>query len=256
MQPELLTLVSPEQAAQYILDDHFWLQQKRDGVRLMVRRRGQQIEGWNKQGRPAAVNPSLGRALLSLNVDDFVLDGEFEQRTGYHCWDLLGAEDADLRDQPYSVRYAALQAFAACPALHILPSWISAGEKEAMVRELHLRKAEGVVFKDSRVPYRAGRARQHYKLKFESSATCRVREVDPVRDRVSVEMLDGRTWIEVCGLKAANGSLRPGAYIEVKFLYGSAERRLVQPRFARIRDDVSDADCLLAQVKISGKWQS
>ena len=255
MLPELLTLISPEQAAKYILDDCFWLQQKRDGVRLIIRRQGQHLEGWNKQGQPAAVELGLARALLFLNVQSFILDGEFERKEGYHCWDLLSADEIDLADCPYGFRYQALQAFAACPVLKVVPSWTRSAEKEAMLFEFHCQKAEGVVFKNSEAKYRSGRAGQHYKLKFEKSATCRVREVDRVRDRVSVEMLDGRAWVEVCGLKVPNGMLGPGQYIEVKYLYGTPQNRLVQPRFLTVREDVSESDCGLEQVKISNKWQ-
>lgn len=81
-----------------------------------------------------------------------------------------------------------------------------------------------------------------------------MREVDPVRDRVSVEMLDGKTWIEVCGLKVPNGSLQPGQFVEVKYLYGTREKRLVQPRFVMVREDVSEADCSLDQVQVGNKW--
>ena len=139
--------------------------------------------------------------------------------------------------------------------LHILPSWKTSQEKETMVYEFHRQKTEGVVFKNSEAKYRPGRAGQHFKLKFEKSATCRVREVDPVRDRVTVEMLDGKSWTEVCGLKIPNGKLRPGQYVEVKYLYGTPEKRLVQPRFLVVRQDVSEADCSLDQVQVSSKWQ-
>lgn len=58
----------------------------------------------------------------------------------------------------------------------------------------------------------------------------------------------------MCGLKVPNGSLRPGQFVEVKYLYGTPEKRLVQSRFLRVREDVSDKDCSLNQVEISNKW--
>ncbi len=219
-----------------------------------MRRHGSQVEGWNKQGQPATVAPVLARALLSLNVQSFILDGEFERKEGYHCWDLLTVDEVDLADYPYSFRYQALQAFAACPAIKVVPSWTTTQDKEAMVYEFHRQKAEGIVFKNNEAKYRPGRAGHHYKLKFEKSCTARVREVDPVRDRVSVEMLDRGTWVEVCGLKAPNGRLRPGQFVEVKFLYGTPEKRLVQPRFVMVREDVSEADCALDQLQVSSRW--
>ena len=40
-------------------------------------------------------------------------------------------------------------------------------------------------------------------------------------------MLEGKTWREVCGLKVQRGSLHAGAFIEVRYLYGTPDRRLV-----------------------------
>lgn len=92
-------------------------------------------------------------------------------------------------------------------------------------------------------------------MKFETTCTVRVREVDPVRDRGSVEMLVGGLWQEVCGVKALNGSLRTGQYLEIRYLYGTPEMRLVQPCFLTLRDDVSDEDCAWDQVRIGARWQ-
>jgi ATP-dependent DNA ligase len=254
MVPELLTTISADQAAQYILERRFWVQEKRDGVRLMIHRHGAHIEGWNKQGRPALVDAKLASALLSANLEHFILDGEFEKGSGYYCWDLLAAGGKDLTEEPYEVRFGALQAFIACPALHVLHSWASAQEKETMIFEFYRRRAEGVVFKNCEAKYRPGRAGQHFKLKFERTATVRVRAVDPVRDRVSVEMLHGDKWREVCGVKVPNGTLCPGQYLEIKYLYGTPDKRLVQPRFQAVREDVSEADCAFEQVQVGSKW--
>lgn len=253
MQPELLTETTPQEAARFITDSRFGLQEKRDGVRLMVQRRGDRFEGWNKRGQPAVVHPALISALRSLNVDDFVLDGEFE-RTHFSCWDLLRAQGTDLSAYPYAERYKVLQAFRACPSVTILPCWTDEGDKERMVYEFRDKRAEGVVFKNLEAPYRAGRARQHYKLPFRKTATARVVEVDPVRDRVSLEMRAGMSWQTVCGLKVTHGKVRVGEFVEVRYLTGTPDKKLVQPVFLRVREDVSEKDCGFEQVKISNKW--
>lgn len=253
MQPELLTETTPEQAAEYIMDGRFALQEKRDGVRLLVRRQGNKFEGWNKKGEPTAVHPVLTSALRSLNVDEFILDGEFE-RPYFYCWDLLSAQGIDLSAYPYGERYKILQVFRGCPTVTVLPCWTDEGDKERMVYEFRTQRAEGVVFKNLETAYRAGRAHQHFKLKFHQSATARVLEVDPFRDRVSLEMLDGNLWRTVCGLKVPNGAVRQGEFVEVRYLSGTRDKKLVQPIFLRVRDDVSQEDCGFEQVKISKKW--
>jgi bifunctional non-homologous end joining protein LigD len=253
MQPELLTAITPEQAAKYIVDSRFGLQEKRDGVRLLVQRRDNQFEGWNKMGERTAVHPALISALLSFNVDDFILDGEFE-RPHFFCWDLLRAQGTDLSAYPYGVRYKVLEVFRGCPSVTVLPCWTDEPDKGRMVDEFRTRRAEGVVFKNLEAAYRAGRSHQHYKLKFHKTATARVLEVDPVRDRVSLAMRDGTSWRTVCGLKVPKGKVRPGEFVEVRYLTGTPGKKLVQPVFLRMREDVSEEDCGIEQVRMSNKW--
>jgi ATP-dependent DNA ligase len=199
------------------------------------------------------VHPLLISALCSLNVDEFMLDGEFES-PHFYCWDLLSAQGIDLSVCAYGERYKILQVFRGCPAVTILPLWADEGDKERLLYEFHAQRAEGVVFKNLEASYRPGRAHQHFKLKFHQSATARVVEVDPLRDRVSLEMLDGDIWRTVCGLKVPKGTLRCGQFVEVRYLFGTRDKKLVQPVFLRVREDVSQEDCAFAQVKISKKW--
>jgi bifunctional non-homologous end joining protein LigD len=262
MQPELLTRIrltmragvpALDEAARYIVDDRFWVQQKRDGERLMVRRYGQRLEAWNKQGQTIPVPSVLTSALLSVPVSHFILDGEYE-RSGYYCWDLLQAEEVELAAFAYRDRYRVLQAFAPCPFIHILPSWTTTSDKERIVFEFLRNGAEGVVFKDAEAAYKPGRAGQHFKLKFEKTVTVRVRSIDSLRHRATIEMFDGREWQEVSGIKVARGMVKPGDYVEVRYLSGSLSNRLVQPVFIRVRADVSDEDCSLDQIEFGGRW--
>jgi ATP-dependent DNA ligase len=253
MQPELLTRIDVNQVARYVLDDRYWLQEKWDAERLLVKRSGQQFEGWNKQGQTTALAPALMSALLSLTVTDFILDGEYYP-SGLKCWDLLRADHVDLTDYPYEGRYSILKTFSACPLIHVTPTWTERAEKERKIFELLQKGAEGVVFKDRRAPYRPGRAGQHFKLKFENTATVRVRSVDPSRNRARIEMLDADRWIEVSGIKVARGKVKPGDYIEVRYASASASKHLVQPVFRWVRHDVGNEDCSTEQLKFTGRW--
>jgi hypothetical protein len=224
---------------------------------LLVRRLGRQIEGWNKQGQTTAVNAALMSALLSLSVDNCVLDCEHEsngERPGYYCWDLLLAQDTDLTEFAYAEHYRVLQAFAPCPLMTVLPTWTSSPEKERVILELLRSGAEGVAFKNREAPYRPGRAGQHFKLKFEKTATERVKEEDLDADSVRIEMLDGRQWREVCGVKVKRGTVRRGQVVEVRYLSATANQRLSQPTFLRVRYDVSEEDCSISQFEFGGRW--
>lgn len=253
MLPELLTRIGIDDAARYILDDRFWVQEKWDAERLLVRRSGQKIYGWNKQGRATAVGPALKSALLSVTVSDFILDGEYDP-AAFNCWDLLRADQVDLTACAYEERYSVLKAFSPCPFIHVIPTWTTTDEKETIIFELLCKGAEGLVFKNRLAPYQPGRAGQHFKLPFENSATVRVRSVDPTKDRARIEMLDAGRWIEVSGIKIANGSVQIGDYIEVRYLSATASKHILQPLFLRVRRDVSDEDCCTDQLKFTGRW--
>jgi ATP-dependent DNA ligase len=253
MRPELLTRIDAGQAARYILDDRFWAQEKFDAERLLVWRSGQKVHGWNKQGRTTAIAPGLTSALLSLSVADFILDGEYEP-AGYKCWDLLRADQEDLTPYTYEDRYGILKAFSPCPLINVVPSWTTADQKEAAIFELLRKSAEGVVFKDRLAPHQPGRAGQHFKLKFENSATVRVRSVDPTRNSARIEMLHAGGWIEVSGIKIENGLVQPGDYVEVRYTSASASNHILQPVLLRVRRDVSDEDCSTDQLKFTGRW--
>lgn len=253
MRPELLTRIDVDQAARYILDDRFWVQEKWDAERLLVCRSGQKIYGWNKQGQSTAVAPALTSALLSLTATDFILDGEYDP-AGYNCWDLLHADQVDLTRYAYQERYAILGAFSACPLIKIIPTWTKKDEKEAIIFELLRKGAEGVVFKNRLAPYQPGRAGQHFKRKFENTATVRVRSVDPSRSSARIEMLDAGRWQEVSGIKIEKGLVQAGDYIEVRYASANASKHILQPVFLRIRRDVSDEDCSTEQLKFTGRW--
>lgn len=253
MRPELLTRIGFHQAARYIVDDLFLLQEKYDAERLLVRRSGPQIQGWNKQGQTTAVGSALTSALLSLTASDFILDGEYEP-PGYKCWDLLRADHVDLGSYAYEERYNVLKAFSQCPFITVIPTWTRKEEKERIIFELLRKGAEGVVFKNRLAQYQPGRAGQHFKLKFENTATVRVRSVDPNRDSARVEMLDGGLWLEVSGIKIQRGLVQPGDYVEVRYASASASKHLLQPVFLRVRRDVSDGDCSTDQLQFTGRW--
>lgn len=253
MRPELLTRIGFEEAARYILDEQFWVQEKWDAERLLVQRSGRQVTGWNKQGQTTAVAPALTSALLSITVSDFILDGEYDP-SGYQCWDLLRADQVDLSSYAYEERYGVLKSFSPCPLINVIPTWTTKEEKEEIIFELLRKDAEGVVFKNRLASYQAGRAGQHFKLPFRHAATVRVRSVDSKRNSARIEMLDGSRWLEVCGVKIERGLVQPGDYIELRYASASASKHLVRPVFLRLRTDVSDGDCSTEQLKFTGRW--
>ncbi len=253
MLPELLTRVTADQAAQYILNDRYWAQAKRDGERLMVCRKGQDIQGWNKRGNLAPLESRLCSVLRSLNIGSFILDGELEE-SGYYVWDLLQVGRDDLTAYDYRDRFSILQNFDSLPLISVVPTWKNALDKERVTFEYLQQGIEGIVFKDSLARYRPGRAGQHFKLKFERTATVKIKAVDASRNSATIEMRDGAQWLEVSGIKITKGTVTPGDYIEVRYLSATESKRLIQPVFIRLRNDVADEDCSIEQIEFTGRW--
>jgi ATP-dependent DNA ligase len=253
MVPELLTRVMAEHAAVYILNDRYWVQPKRDGERLLICRKGEDILGWNKKGQPTSVARQLCSVLRSVSIETFTLDGEIEA-SGYHVWDLLQINEDNLTTYEYRDRYSILQHFSSLPLISVVPTWKNASDKERTTFEYLQQGVEGIVFKDSLARYRPGRAGQHFKLKFERTATVRIKALDITRDSAIIEMHDGGQWQEVSGIKVKRGEVNPGDYVEVRYLSATESRRLLQPVFIRLRRDVSDEDCSIGQVEFSGRW--
>lgn len=161
---------------------------KYDGMRLLATRRGDDVRLATRSGRDVTVGyPEIARALRSLPLDAFVLDGElvapderghgsFERlqrrftRTGradaararteipvrFHVFDLLAVEDFDLRRAPLERRKEILAAFVpgagrVCLADHI------EREGEALFEVARDNALEGIVAKRLGTPYRTGR---------------------------------------------------------------------------------------------------
>lgn len=252
--PELLTSITETEVGRYIVDKRRLLQPKHDGDRLAVRRRAEQVEAWNKYGETTAVPQWLLDELLRLNLPHFLLDGELED-DAYPCFDLLEADGTDLRKFPYQERYGVLKQFQVASRIQVVRTAESEAEKEEMIFELLESGVEGAVFKNRTAVYRAGRSRQHHKFKFVDSAVVRVKDIDPERDSVTVEMIDGNIWREVCGLKVPRRpSVSVGQFLTVKYSTGTENKSLVQPVFAGPRPDASERDCSWAQVKFRGRW--
>jgi len=251
--PELLTSITEAEVGRFIVNKRQWLQPKHDGDRLAVRRRGEHIEAWNKYGETSAIPQWLLEELLDLNVPHFLFDGELEAGA-YPCFDLLEADGTDLRKFPYEERFRVLKQFHAGRKIEVVRNAESQDDKEAMLFELLESGVEGAVFKKRSAPYRSGRSGQHHKFKFVDPAVVRVKEIDPDRDSVTVEMLDGTIWREVCGLKVPRASVSVGQFLQVRYSTGTENKSLVQPVLADLRPRALEKDCSWTQVKFRGRW--
>ena len=255
---ELLTPIELAEVAKYILDDNYWMQDKRDGHRRMVQKLANgAIVGANRRGLAVPLPAPLHAELNSLALQTFVLDGEIEGER-LVVFDLLDV-DGDLRGVPYRDRFnrllrelsrsASKQALA---CILPVPTWRTREEKEAGLQQLYAAKAEGVVFKRADAAYAAGRSGSHLKFKFTATCSARVRTVNRKRS-VGLELLDedGR-WIGIGNVSVSVRHEIPkvGSVVEARYLYATAGRQLYQPVYLGLRDDIGEQECTLFQLKL------
>ena len=101
--PQLLQPVEDEHALGHLLlDPLFCAQEKHDGRRLMIRKRGHLIEGINRQGLIVSVPETVAQEARRL-TDDCLLDGEAVGDI-LHVFDVLESAGVDFRVRPYADR--------------------------------------------------------------------------------------------------------------------------------------------------------
>ena len=106
--PQLLNSIDEAAMLEYIRDPDWVMQEKMDGVRLIVVRRGNSITAGNRNGLTVAVSASIGEAVLALN-HDCVLDGEAIGDV-YWPFDLLSFDGNDITDRSLTYRLEILTA--------------------------------------------------------------------------------------------------------------------------------------------------
>ena len=256
---ELLTAIELNEVVTYILDPDYWLQDKRDGQRRMIEKRGDgAILGVNRRGLTVPLPAPLHAELTLLDLRTFVLDGEIEEDR-LVVFDLLDA-DGDLRQAPYADRFdrlllelsrARYQSGRGLGHISAVSTWRTRKEKEAGLQRLYEEKAEGVVFKRADAAYAAGRSGSHLKFKFTATCSARVRTVNKKRS-VGLELLDeDGGWIEIGNVSVPVSHEVPkiGSLVEVRYLYATAGRQLYQPVYLRLRTDLGEKECRLEQLK-------
>ncbi|MCA9668286.1 MAG: WGR domain-containing protein [Myxococcales bacterium] len=280
---QLLNNVDDDKLDALVADDAHVAQQKFDGMRIIAHVREEGVVATNRGGEVTALDVRLHEPLVALGAGTIV-DGELVSASDgsaptYWLFDALAAEGEDIRDDDYLTRYgwlfellgvdeatAAVEAVARVGLLRIVPLARSAEQKRALVQSLRAVNAEGVVFKRSDAPYRAGRPASggtQLKHKFVKSADVFIIENAGNAYRMAVfddagrqhdvgKVFAGTTNESRAELDAQLGAgARPVA--EVRYLYATEGNALYQPVFVRMRDDKSPEQCLLSQLLYTDK---
>src|SRR5580658_9072889 len=195
--PELLTPIEEPGALLLAQDASWWFQQKFDGRRLAVQKSEGTYSGINKLGQIIPIDSRLAESLDRVQAQGFLADGEITD-SHFYIWDLLSVNDTDLRIQPYEIRYVQLTRLfrGVHTALRVCETAMTPKAKRAFVKAMHDANAEGFVCKNRYAAHAGGRAGQHFKCKFVSTASFLVgpkpeKKADDGHRSIAVYLLDG-----------------------------------------------------------------
>ncbi len=253
--PQLLNPVEPHELEQLLHDPAYWMQEKKDGRRLLLHKQGDSITGINRLGLTVAL-PAPLMAEASACAGDFLMDGEAIGDT-LHAFDLLFIDDDDIRGRRYAERYLHLMNLLTSfqhRYIELVANHSTTAKKLQYYHQLKQRHAEGVVFKHSDAPYIPGRPNSggsQLKYKFYETASFIVAKTNAKRS-VSLILFEGD---KVC--PAGNVTIppnhdvpSPGTVVECRYLYAFTESgSIYQPVYLGAHDDIRAAECTITQLK-------
>ena len=253
--PQLLNPIEDNQVQQFIKDPAYWMQEKMDGKRLLLRKEGNQITGINRQGLEVGIPETMVNSARQSTVD-FTLDGE---AIGDTLWvfDLLRIGNEDLHPVRYAERLLKLNQLLASSRFPYICSVNTAylpKDKKRLFEELKAGGREGVVFKHTEAPYTPGRPASggtQLKCKFWDTASFIVSEINDKRS-VFLELISNGK-----NVPAGNVTIPPnhqipsvGQIVECRYLHAFKESGCIyQPVYLGARDDISPDECTVDQLK-------
>lgn len=251
-------------------DNRVAFEQKVDGTRQLVHVDNGKVFVANRQGKAKANGAMPGPVMAFFSVmrgGPYIFDGELVGRT-FWLFDWPVASSYVTCSDPYSYRRDVLNLWyaewGANEHVRLLPSLREPLGKLELARDLFANGAEGVMVKDLGGPYVSGkRTRYIRKAKFTWDADCVV--VDRGRglsddgtpkDNIVVAVYDNGTLREIGEVTALAGDgakVKVGDVVCVKYLYVTAEHRLYQPTYPKIRTDKSAEECTMDQLRYGNK---
>jgi bifunctional non-homologous end joining protein LigD len=238
----------------------YCLQEKHDGRRLMVRKRGDEITGINRRGLLVAIPDAIREAVAQIPFD-VLIDGEAVGDM-LNAFDLLEYKGNDIRSRRFLDRFAALILVIPpnLPALRWISTVIHPYEKHEIYEELRLTNREGVVFKDVDAPYTPGRPNSggpQLKFKFVESASFVVTGINAKRS-VTLGLYDGDKLVPPATSPSRRTMTIPKSetYAMPRYLHAYRESgSIYQPVYLGPRSDIPAAECTVDQLKYKAQAQ-
>jgi bifunctional non-homologous end joining protein LigD len=265
MKPMLADTIDHTKIGPYLTDDAWWLQQKLDGHRVLIRVLDGAVTALGRDGAPKAnaIPAAVVRQFARMPAGEWFFDGELVGPT-FWLFDLPSVSGHVTVEQPYSFRLDVLEKFfagwAPDAAVRLLPTARTTVEKAMLWQRVQDAPAEGVMLKRVDAGYRGGPARSPGVIKAKL-----VKTADVVVKRLGV---GGKENCEFVVFDAAGQEVPIGKcsligkdpiaerdVIEVKYLYcnNPNEPRLYQPRMLRRRTDKGAHECTIDQLVYTDK---
>jgi bifunctional non-homologous end joining protein LigD len=252
---QLLNPVEEERIRDLLTHPDWWLQEKIDGRRLLIRKEGSTITGINRLGQETALPQTMVESALAC-VADFILDGEGLGDV-FHVFDVLSLHGMDLRTVGFAERFVRLSKFLKAslpPHFKLVDIACQLNAKREMFTRLQREHREGVVFKHMMAPYTPGRPSSggmQLKYKFCETASFIVTKPNPKRS-VSLILFDGDRVVPAGNVTIPpnHDVPAPGTIVECRYLYAFRESgSIYQPVYLGSREDIRAEECTTAQLK-------
>ena len=252
---QLLNPIDENEVQRLIADPAWWIQEKHDGRRLLIRKQDGSITGINRLGLTVALPQPMAEDAAQCPID-FILDGEAIGDT-LHAFDALRIGDDEIGGLCYTERHLRLMNLLASfqhRAFRLVETAFSPALKAGLLAQLKGRNAEGVVFKHTDAPYIAGRPAsggQQLKYKFCETASFIVGKINAKRS-ISLLLFDGEKIKPAGNVTIPPNHALPagGQVVECRYLYAFRESGCIyQPVYLGVRDDIPGEECTAAQLK-------
>lgn len=212
----------------FIADPAFAAQQKLNGERRLIVKRGGEVCAYSRNGRARNIAATILDAARGV-AGDFIADGELVGET-FTAFDVQQLDGADVCALPQWRRFAMLTELPFAVVRHAIGS----DAKAALLRAVRDENGEGLVFKRLCAPYRDGRSVDCVKFKFWQSENFVITAVDP---RGSIHLQYQGRDCGKCPFDLFGGMPAIGSVAEIRFSAWTARGKLVHPKFLGFRHD-------------------
>ena len=255
--PQLVNVITREEAERLNEDNRYGLQRKHDGERLLVRVARGEAKGGNKKGLVRHLPHNIRDAVAKLK--NSVTDAELVGITAW-LFDLLELDGQSLGDVGYEERHATLvnlvEAAGSPEDIKVVEIIFGTDQKRAAFEELERTGAEGVVYKLLGAGITPGDGhRDQLKFQFRARAAVIAGERNGSKNSVAISVFNSDGEKRDMGfltIPASEALPQPGEVIEVEFLYvhPGQQGRFAQAVYKGRRNDVEPTDCVDSKLRV------